>query len=250
MAQKTMLETTELREAILLQLPCKDLLLAQRVCRTWQITIRDSVQLQKALFLTPSKPILEGSEDGGDYTDGEARYSDFQNSTIRFYPEKCTGVPVTHLRLWTNGNICSINTPHARAEINPMLDRLLPKTSEKGWQDTSIEHRSRHYVKINSNPAFNYSEASWRKMLVSDPPVKRLYLDCTAKTPVQGPFRPVSIPVTAYRKLANESGVTIQDVMSAAAADDAQFSYRSLIKVAFCFYLSWDVVDGNISDDE
>ena len=48
------LETPELLELILLELPMKDLLLnAQRVCRRWKANIDGSIKLQRALFFTP-----------------------------------------------------------------------------------------------------------------------------------------------------------------------------------------------------
>lgn len=43
--------TVELLEAILVQLPCKDLLLSQRVCGRWEETIAGSIKLQQALGL-------------------------------------------------------------------------------------------------------------------------------------------------------------------------------------------------------
>lgn len=46
--------TTELLEMILLHLPLKDLLLAQRVSTKWRAIINDSPDLQKALFFRPA----------------------------------------------------------------------------------------------------------------------------------------------------------------------------------------------------
>lgn len=43
----------ELLEAILIELPVKDLLLGQRVCKTWRGAIETSSRLQKALFFVP-----------------------------------------------------------------------------------------------------------------------------------------------------------------------------------------------------
>ncbi|KAK5714981.1 hypothetical protein LTR15_010397 [Elasticomyces elasticus] len=42
----------ELVEIILLQLPMKDLLLSQRVCKTWKAVVESSSGIQKALFFT------------------------------------------------------------------------------------------------------------------------------------------------------------------------------------------------------
>lgn len=54
------LHTPELFELILLQLPMKDLLLAQGISRHFKETIRGSVRLQRQLFLAPA-PIGQGS---------------------------------------------------------------------------------------------------------------------------------------------------------------------------------------------
>jgi len=52
MAEKVFAVTEQL-EAVLLQLPMKDLLFAQKVCKRWQTVIRASDPVQKALFLKP-----------------------------------------------------------------------------------------------------------------------------------------------------------------------------------------------------
>lgn len=54
----------ELFEAVLLQLPAKDLLLAQRVSKAWQEMINTSIQIQRALFFKPrlSKTLAIGEK--------------------------------------------------------------------------------------------------------------------------------------------------------------------------------------------
>lgn len=52
MADKTFV-VTELLEAVLYQLPMKDLLFAQKVCSHWKAVIDTSDKLQKALFMKP-----------------------------------------------------------------------------------------------------------------------------------------------------------------------------------------------------
>lgn len=44
---------TELLESILVELPMKDLLFAQKICKHWKAVIDTSDKLQKALFLKP-----------------------------------------------------------------------------------------------------------------------------------------------------------------------------------------------------
>ena len=57
----------ELLEAILLQIPVKDLLLNQRVCKQWHSTIKNSTRLQQALFFKPltARPLLKNPQPSG-----------------------------------------------------------------------------------------------------------------------------------------------------------------------------------------
>ncbi|WPB06947.1 uncharacterized protein RHO25_011607 [Cercospora beticola] len=52
-ATAQVLNTIELLETILLDLPIGDALKAQQVCKLWQATIAGSIKLQRALFLRP-----------------------------------------------------------------------------------------------------------------------------------------------------------------------------------------------------
>jgi hypothetical protein len=52
-AETTTLSTPELLELIPLNLDIQTLLLSQRICRTWQEIIQESLPLQKHLFLAP-----------------------------------------------------------------------------------------------------------------------------------------------------------------------------------------------------
>ncbi|KAK5681767.1 hypothetical protein LTS10_006300 [Elasticomyces elasticus] len=52
-AAAQVLELPELLEAILVGLPTKDLLFAQKVCGFWKRTIETSTSIQKALYLVP-----------------------------------------------------------------------------------------------------------------------------------------------------------------------------------------------------
>ena len=51
--------TVELIEAVLLELPLRDILLAQQVCKTWQAAIAASSPLQRALCLQPIKTPID-----------------------------------------------------------------------------------------------------------------------------------------------------------------------------------------------
>jgi hypothetical protein len=53
-ATQAVLATAELLELILLNLPIKDILFAQKVCKQWKQLIDSSPLLQQALFLKPA----------------------------------------------------------------------------------------------------------------------------------------------------------------------------------------------------
>ncbi|KAK5708067.1 hypothetical protein LTR97_000607 [Elasticomyces elasticus] len=53
MATNNVLNLPELLEVILLHLPARDLLFAQKVCKTWKLTVDTTLSIQKALFFAP-----------------------------------------------------------------------------------------------------------------------------------------------------------------------------------------------------
>lgn len=56
-----MFRVPEMLEAILLELPMKDLLLSQSVCKTWKNAIKTSTKLQQKLFLIANGRVWTGS---------------------------------------------------------------------------------------------------------------------------------------------------------------------------------------------
>lgn len=54
MSQETF-DTAELLEAILLELPMKDLLLSQKVCKQWKAMVDSSIRVQRKLFMAPAE---------------------------------------------------------------------------------------------------------------------------------------------------------------------------------------------------
>ncbi|KAF1995172.1 hypothetical protein P154DRAFT_526545 [Amniculicola lignicola CBS 123094] len=120
------LNTPELLEAILLQLPERDILLAQQVSRTFQAAITSSPALQQALFFRE--------------------------------------VPFKDPKIW---------------KVNPLLrEHFLPwfVISRNKWQlpDHSILERMDWARDHQRRRAFLRPTASWRKMLVTQPPAKKL----------------------------------------------------------------------------
>ncbi|KAK5714269.1 hypothetical protein LTR17_017275 [Elasticomyces elasticus] len=62
-AAATVLQTPELLEAVLLSLPARDLLFAQKVCKAWKKATESSPSIQRALFFRPgTKADVEGAD--------------------------------------------------------------------------------------------------------------------------------------------------------------------------------------------
>lgn len=140
---------TELAEAILSFLPLKDLLLVQRVCRSFRATIQGSVQLQRLLFLEP-----EG---------------DFNNRSLKVNPF----VPISSLNIIRDDNIHR-RIPGDKSKIAALIPR--------GYLNILIRSESRiHGLKAPKRKSFQHNlrelffeqdpQASWRRMYITQPPV-------------------------------------------------------------------------------
>ncbi|PLB46530.1 hypothetical protein P170DRAFT_511278 [Aspergillus steynii IBT 23096] len=177
--QTKVLITPELLEIILLHLDTRTLLVsAQRVCRTWTALIQTSPAIQQALFFqqTARNPNLER-----DKWNTESIWHSLLPS-----------------RLQENGKIDqgSINgyeSPHPPRIYNPLLVQAFPPffppihdNEEKATEtETQTEHEGREKeneisfsfkpLDMLSSPqkktAYMRKEASWRKMLLCQPPV-------------------------------------------------------------------------------
>ncbi|KAF7190714.1 hypothetical protein HII31_07873 [Pseudocercospora fuligena] len=118
------LGTSELLENILLHLPMRDLLLDQRVCKTWKACIDSSVKLQRGLFFKPAGNIIA-------------------------HPRLQEGVVI----MWSPKNLF----------VNPLL-----------LDAFGSFNLARDILHLKSKPCsedrFTRSDASWQKMLLTQPP--------------------------------------------------------------------------------
>lgn len=143
--------TTELLENILKILPMKDLLLAQRVSRYWQSVITESVSLQQMLFFKPKQADFCWLFD-------EAGKLKWPQRVDRDYELPGDSEHLTLLK---------------HAEMNSMIfevganDNIWDSAPRQGGTNVMAKPKSRL-----KRPAAKYPEASWRKMLISQPPVK------------------------------------------------------------------------------
>jgi hypothetical protein len=131
------LSTPELLELILSQLSAYDLLLAQRVCKTWHTLISSSPTLQTALFFHVPKCATSSKQH---------TLNPFINSAIPFL-------------LTRDGNLSGDE-----------IDKLDPEV----LQITDAPKRFRFSAWSRYEEAWKRKEASWRDMYVALPPVTRV----------------------------------------------------------------------------
>ncbi|KAF2815063.1 uncharacterized protein BDZ99DRAFT_189889 [Mytilinidion resinicola] len=172
-ATSRVLSTTELLEHILLHLPPPSLLFAQRICTTWRSLIQRSLPLQRALFLAPTaQPLLVSSD-----------------------------------------------PPYTLPPVNPFLKSAFAGHIDRHskpmrWVTAQGEHCIVFVVRVVSAEwpdAFKYPEASWRQMLLTQPPVKAAsVMDFSGVGLAVGPRRGV-----AHFEARNEEGVRMMEVVYA-----------------------------------
>ncbi|KAK5732255.1 hypothetical protein LTR17_010701 [Elasticomyces elasticus] len=158
----TLASTPELVEMILLRLPLPDILLAQRVDRTWCAIIRESPQLQRALFFRPRRDISLV----------------FPSAVICALPCTSAGTckrllePPGHDREGTCWMFKVAGTQEAHdPTVNPLTTILWP---EQSMSPEEIEFPT---PLVGHNTAVARREASWRRMLFTQPPVTNLMVD-------------------------------------------------------------------------
>ncbi|GAB1735258.1 hypothetical protein NU219Hw_g2901t1 [Hortaea werneckii] len=131
-ASRRALGTLELLEGVLCKLPLQDLLRAQSVCKQWQMVIDRSKKLQRALYFepVPRAPVAFCEEPAGCMS-----YSQWTRAGSN---ERCVGI---------------LENPI----LSPLLKSLLSVT------------RTRSLL-AQLPGCWQRREASWRRMLVTQPP--------------------------------------------------------------------------------
>lgn len=139
--------TTELFEAILVEVDLRTLLTsASRVSRHWHSVISASVRLQRILYLLPENETRSARLDAG--------REKVQNPLLKdIFPA------------WFE-NISSF-TPRPRPGVNPM--HQFPATAMMGYKRFQELPLYAESLESDDNP-FLRPEASWRRMLTSQPP--------------------------------------------------------------------------------
>ena len=168
------LHLPEILEQILIHLPSRDLLLAQRISRAFQLTISASPKLQRALFFSPdpacpSSPIT--------------------------YLNPTTGATSAHPRP-QNNRLLLRAFPGVYPTVSPVLVNLPPtredlalgRPGKEVWSwdvcisfpaspaNKSPSDSSESSLPSTADPATAYPSASWRRMYLCQPPCTALHL--------------------------------------------------------------------------
>lgn len=212
-AASNVLNTFELLEAIILQLPSKDVLLLQRVSKTWRSIIARNKTLQKALFFVPSQePLADRSpRPPSDATQGPI----FD--------------PGLYAQVWARSSsaqdfIIDSSTKETRLSqfVNPLLPLLFPHSTPEVWAQSGIGieyDRTRTLLPRGVDVV-----PSWRKMYLTQPPateVRIFRVSRMTKTRIilhgysdsSSSFDPSMIKYTSMYLacVTNKSSVTIAD---------------------------------------
>jgi len=157
-AASRVLRLPELLEIILLHLPQREILLAQRTSRNFRDAVVNSIRLQRALFLVPDYEL-------------NGLVSDAYSATSRVGERP------------RNNRLLLRAFPANYPTVSLVIMNDQPTASDLAVGRRGSEHRSWD-VSISlpadgisfCSPAMSYSEASWRKMLLCQPPCPTLHL--------------------------------------------------------------------------
>lgn len=182
---------TELREAIISHLPCKDVLLAQRVRKDWKATITGSLMLQRALGFVPNgRAFIKLSKSNTEFNEMMTPSFMIEASAIEF--------------------VEASEKPDAWI-INPLLESFCRKRTRS--QFTYIPHGQHQYFRTVAEP-------SWPGMLLTQPPATSVSFgwQCTCQ-------RRELVDEPVYDKIdvvRNSKGVTFSDILQPMWGDCAK----------------------------
>lgn len=185
---------------ILLALPMRDLLLSQKVSKSWQNLIEKSVRLKRALFLTPAAC--------GTVSYVDWRYDDKDMLTSLNLGEHLRGqnkdqLPVPYQAHWGRRRD---DVGKYRVFLNPLLAVAFPFLSDKAVFGPDS------YAKISK--AIQWPKASWRKMYFTQPPVSLSVVETDSEDSQgsEGSARG-EWTVTTVTEYENGKGLTMEELM-------------------------------------
>ncbi|KAK3657599.1 hypothetical protein LTR56_002374 [Elasticomyces elasticus] len=150
--------TPEHLEMILLQLQLPKILLAQRVNHTWCAVIRESSKLQQALFFKPASDIL-------------LAYPDCVPWTLPCSSAVDCRLSLEPPRPRHEGDVCwEFKVANTQKAYYPVMNPLTIKL----WPKQRVTHKYFEFRLEDQYAAVARREASWRRMLFTQPPVINL----------------------------------------------------------------------------
>jgi hypothetical protein len=170
--QSKVLTTPELLETILLHLDTRTLLVsAQRVCQTWKVLIQTSPTIQQALFFRPT-----ASNPNSKKANLHGHAKSICNSLLSSPLKKDT--------ISEQGSMNGDKFPCSQPIYNPLLVQAFPPFFPLVYEGDLTEEEKRQkslfsFKRLDmlssqeKKTAYMRKEASWRKMLLCQPPVYR-----------------------------------------------------------------------------
>lgn len=216
----TVFLATELLEKILLQLPMKDLLLAQQVCRKWKAVISESRDLQTALYLLPSETLFRWN--------------------YQFSPK----AKLTRISLSTphQYNVEGTSYMYSIATLNSLLCKEIYAV------DIHNKVAILRYdgFQFNRSLAVGSPTASWQEMFLTQPPITKASVACYFRGQSPAYHAPGWIDV------ANSAGIKMWDIINVKMWDIINATTKYRLGAQICWGTSHVHTDRTIlvSDSE
>jgi hypothetical protein len=151
----------ELLEIILLNLPLRDMLLAQSVCWTWRNVISTSPGIQQALFFRPARDAVRFKHNWSNILDCTSK-----DQCERLYQDLAMLDEEANAWVWSG-----TEEPYrGRIIINPFFDQTFNPSSYRlpGTLPIPTQYMDSDYSTL---------QASWKRMLLMQPPVVEMVVD-------------------------------------------------------------------------
>ena len=168
------LQTTELLELMLLHLPPKQVLLAQRVCLHWKNTISGSVKLQQALYFRPLQlKLAQGTIQTSLKKDFQMAH-DTGRCTVEV--EDTTRIVRLHASEASAENYLHALAADAYRVANPMVTVPFSASIDEFFRAGGSKRRDMVGTLRFKPGVQQRSAASWEKMYLVQPPATKVYI--------------------------------------------------------------------------
>lgn len=205
----TALTTYELLESILLHTPIHDLFVLRRVSKSWLSILQRSVALQERMFINLTSPAI---------TPIQSVYNNYSGRTRAIYR------PLP-LQLNPCGEVLGlINQPSGRGHRIPLATFGL-----------SDQHLFLQF-EIKGIPVYEkkilYEKASWRGMLLTQPPITAVNFEFIRRDPHGGAVTVFNPKGVTFGNL-HEMSLKLAREFEAQTGEDSELSFESM---SFCLF--------------